>query len=48
MEFFDLFKDKRKEFAPAIYGAFRPRIEVIKKYGKQQLKNIGMNSNSIT
>ena len=34
MGFFDLFKDKKKEFAPVIYGLFRPRIEVVKKYGK--------------
>ena len=34
MGFFDFLKDKKKEFAPAIYGLFRPRIEVVKKYGK--------------
>ncbi len=26
---------KNKEFAPAIYGLFRPRIEVVKKYGEK-------------
>lgn len=42
MGFLNLFKNKKKELATSIYGAFRPKIEVVKKYGEwEKDKTIG-------
>jgi len=42
MGIFDFFKNKKKELATSLYGVFKPKIEVVKKFGKwEKNKSVG-------